>query len=60
MFQRAYNVRLYPNKQQEVLLGKTFGCCRKVYNCMLEAKIKSYEATGTSMPPSTSFPKAKD
>lgn len=47
MFQRAYNVRLYPNKQQEVLLGKTFGCCRKVYNCMLDAKIKSYEANGT-------------
>lgn len=47
MFQRAYNVRLYPNKQQEVLLGKTFGCCRKVYNCMLEAKMKSYEANGT-------------
>ena len=47
MFQRAYNVRLYPNKQQEVLLNKTFGCCRKVYNCMLEARKKSYEATGT-------------
>ena len=48
MFQRAYNVRLYPNKQQEVLISKTYGCCRKVYNCMLEAKIKSYEATSTA------------
>jgi len=47
MFQRAYNVRLYPNKQQEVLLCKTFGCCRKVYNCMLEARKKSYDETGT-------------
>jgi putative transposase len=47
MFQRAYNVRLYPNKQQEVLLCKTFGCCRKVYNCMLEVRKKSYEETGT-------------
>ena len=46
MFQRAYNVRLYPSKHQEVLLCKTFGCCRKVYNCMLEARKKSYEATG--------------
>jgi len=46
MFQRAYNVRLYPNKQQETLLCKTFGCCRKVYNCMLEARKKSYETTG--------------
>ena len=51
MFQRAYNVRLYPNKQQEVLLGKTFGCCRKVYNCMLEARKKSYDATGTTCRP---------
>lgn len=48
MFQRAYNIRLYPNKQQEVLFSKTFGCCRKVYNCMLEARQKSYEATGTA------------
>ena len=47
MFQRAYNVRLYPSKQQEVLICKTFGCCRKVYNCMLEARKKSYETTGT-------------
>ena len=47
MFQRAYNIRLYPTRQQEVLLCKTFGCCRKIYNCMLEARQKSYEATGT-------------
>jgi len=47
MFQRAYNIRLYPSRQQEVLLCKTFGCCRKVYNCMLETRQKSYEATGT-------------
>ena len=47
MFQRAYNIRLYPSQQQAVLLGKTFGCCRNVYNCMLDARLKSYEATGT-------------
>ena len=47
MFQRAYNIRLYPSRQQAVLLGKTFGCCRKVYNCMLDARLKSYDATGT-------------
>ena len=46
MFQRAYNVRLYPNEKQKVLLSKTFGCCRKVYNCMLEARQKYYELTG--------------
>lgn len=46
MFQRAYHIRLYPTREQEVLLGKTFGCCRKVYNCMLEARIKNYKETG--------------
>jgi putative transposase len=45
MFPRAYNIRLYPSRQQEVLLCKTFGCCRKIYNCMLEARQKSYDAT---------------
>ena len=46
MFQRAYTIRLYPTELQEVLLSKTFGSCRKVYNCMLEALKKSYEETG--------------
>lgn len=47
MYQRSYKIRLYPSKQQEFFLGKTFGCCRKVYNCMLDARKKSYEMTGT-------------
>jgi len=25
---KAYKFRIYPNKQQEVLINKTFGCCR--------------------------------
>ncbi|MHA1752961.1 MAG: helix-turn-helix domain-containing protein, partial [Candidatus Helarchaeota archaeon] len=25
---RAIKVRLYPNKAQEEMLNKTFGCCR--------------------------------
>ena len=29
------------------MLGKTFGCCRKVYNCMLEARINNYKETGS-------------
>ena len=29
---KAYKFRLYPNKQQEVLLNKTFGCVRFYYN----------------------------
>ena len=33
--QRAYKFRLYPDRQQEVLFHKTFGCCRFLYNRML-------------------------
>ena len=29
---KAYKFRLYPNKQQEVLLNKTFGCVRYAWN----------------------------
>ena len=36
--QRAYKFRLYPDRQQEVLFNKTFGCCRFLYNRMLADK----------------------
>lgn len=42
---KAYKYRLYPTTEQTVFFAKTFGCCRKVYNLMLSAKIKSYEKT---------------
>ena len=43
---RAYKFRIYPTKEQEQLLAKTFGCCRFVYNIMLEEKIREYRTTG--------------
>ena len=41
----AYRFRIYPNREQEVLLAKTFGCCRFLYNQMLNDKMREYEAT---------------
>ena len=41
----AYRFRIYPNREQEVLLAKTFGCCRFLYNQMLNDKIREYEAS---------------
>ena len=35
---RAYQFRLYPNKEQEMLIYKTFGCTRFVYNYCLDLK----------------------
>ena len=43
---KAYKFRIYPDKKQEELLAKTFGCCRFLYNLMLDEKIKEYHATG--------------
>ena len=46
MMNRAYKFRIYPTKEQEVLLAKTFGCCRFIYNKMLDDKIREYAETG--------------
>jgi len=40
---RAYRYRIYPNEEQKVLMDKTFGCVRFVYNWALEAKKKAWE-----------------
>lgn len=40
---RAYKIRLYPNNNQKVLIEKTFGCCRKMYNEMLNERKHVYE-----------------
>ena len=37
---KAYQFRLYPTKEQEILIHKTFGCTRFLYNQMLEEKKK--------------------
>lgn len=40
---KAYKFRIYPNKKQEILINKTFGCSRFVYNKYLSKKIEFYE-----------------
>lgn len=35
---RGLTVRLYPTAQQEVLMNKTFGCCRQIYNLHLNER----------------------
>lgn len=39
----SYKFRIYPNKSQENLIQRTFGCCRFVYNHYLDKRIKKYE-----------------
>ena len=47
--ERAYKFRIYPNQQQRLLLAKTFGCVRFVYNYYLDKRIKLYEESGASI-----------
>lgn len=42
---KAYKFRIYPTEEQEIFLAKSFGCVRKVYNLMLDDRIKNYEET---------------
>lgn len=45
----AMRFRLYPNAEQRILIAKTFGCCRYVYNHFLNKRKAVYEQTGKSM-----------
>jgi putative transposase len=42
---KAYKYRIYPNKEQQVLLEKHFGSARWLYNYALDKKIKHYQKT---------------
>ena len=39
---KGYKFRIYPNEEQRILLAKTFGCVRKIWNLMLEDRIRAY------------------
>lgn len=46
---KAYRYRLYPTAEQRLLLAKTFGCVRFIYNHMLADRILYYEHTKKSL-----------
>ena len=41
---KSFKIRLYPTKEQEILFKKHIGCCRFIYNYMLDLQNKNYEA----------------
>ena len=43
MKNKAFKFRIYPTTEQKVLLSKTFGCCRFVFNHFLNLSNKKYE-----------------
>lgn len=53
---RAYKFRLYPTEEQEIFFTKSFGCVRKVYNLMLDDRMKAYEETKNDSSKKMRFP----
>lgn len=46
---KAYKFRIYPTKEQEILIAKTMGCSRFVFNRFLEKWSEAYAETGTGL-----------
>lgn len=49
VIEKAYKYRIYPNKQQNIQIAKTFGCARFVYNYYLDVRRKAYRKDKTSL-----------
>lgn len=39
---KSLKVRIYPTETQEILINKTFGCCRQIFNFHLQEKNEFY------------------
>ena len=44
--EKSFEYRIYPNARQRELLGRTFGCCRYVWNRVLAARKDEYARLG--------------
>ncbi|MFA7287411.1 MAG: IS200/IS605 family element RNA-guided endonuclease TnpB [Melioribacteraceae bacterium] len=42
---KSFKYRIYPNKSQEEMFNKHFGCARFIYNWGLNRKVKEYEVS---------------
>ena len=43
---KGYKFKLEPTEEQKIKINKTLGCCRFVYNSMLDRRIKAYKRRG--------------
>ena len=46
---KGLRIRIYPNKQQKILIAKNFGCCRLIYKKGLALRKNTYENEGKSI-----------
>ena len=47
--ERGYKFRIYPTPAQEILIAKTLGCCRCVWNHFLDLRKEKYAADKKNM-----------
>ena len=47
--EKAFKYCIYPNREQRILLAKTFGCTRFVYNHYLAKRRDAYEKDGITL-----------
>lgn len=46
---KSFKVRIYPNQKQQILINKTFGSTRYIYNFMLNLRQKLYKNFNISL-----------
>ena len=46
---KTFQFRIYPDQKQRILMAKTMGCSRFVYNHFLNRRINHYQATGKGL-----------
>ena len=49
LINKAYKFRIYPTKEQEILITKTFGCSRFVFNHFLAKWNETYQEAGKGL-----------
>ena len=46
---KSYRFKIFPTREQEILLAKHFGCCRFVFNRFLEQRQQAYQTEKESL-----------
>ncbi len=57
---KAYQFRIYPNQAPAILINKTIGCCRFVFNHFLSLWDHAYKETGKGLTYGTCSAKSRE
>jgi len=57
---KAYKFRIYPSESQKILIEKTFGCTRLIWNTLLDYNKKGYSSEGKNWKLDFSYAKIRN